>query len=81
MHEFLYYAVYNENTLGYVFRSAYWKLDFFGIIHASGLRNSPFNNLSGAEPIIGNTDIIRKAAAKDFEEYNVSLPPDFYNYN
>lgn len=72
--EILYYAVYEEHTLGFLYRD---ELDQYNlaILHASILRGSTYNWLGG--PILVDMQRIRKATAKDFEDYRVSLPSDF----
>lgn len=71
--EILYYAVYQENTLGYLFQLDGRNL--LGILHASVLKGSSFNWLGG--PISVDMDKVRKATLQDFEEYRVSVPSDF----
>lgn len=72
--EILYYAVYMEHTLGYLFAGSQGQ-PYLGILHASVLRGSTFNWLGG--PLCVNMSNVRKATAKDFEDYRVILPPDF----
>lgn len=69
----LYYAVYMENTLGYLFELN--GRHYLGILHTSVLKGSYFNSLGG--PLLVDMARVRKATIKDFEEYRVSLPPDF----
>lgn len=71
--EILYYAVYMEHTLGYLFMAN--GRNYLGILHASPLKGSTYNWLGG--PISVNMDLIRKATTKDFEDYRVCVPPDF----
>jgi hypothetical protein len=69
------YAVLNENTLGYTFTATNGS-KMFGILHGSVLRGSSFGDLSG--PIsVDDRHKLRPATEKDFDEYRVSLPPDF----
>lgn len=72
----LYYAVYMENTLGYLFSDSDGR-NMLGILHASILKGSTFNWLSG--PIQVNMNQVRKATEEDFNSYRVSIPPDFNN--
>lgn len=73
-----YYAVYNESNLGYLFIDSDGK-QRFGILRASILRGSSFNELS--DPLyISPVYTLRKATEQDFEDYRVSIPPDFFNY-
>jgi len=70
-----YYAVINENTLGYVFADTA-GVKRFGILHASVLRGSYFNPLS--DPLyLSQAENIRKATEADFNDYRVSVPIDF----
>lgn len=71
--EILYYVVYRENTLGYLFSLN--GRNYLGILHASILKGSTFNWLNG--PVLADMSNVRRATAKDFEEYRVCLPPDF----
>jgi len=76
--ELLYYAVYKEHTLGYLFTGDS-GLNYLGILRASVLRGSTFNELSG--PVLVDLKEIRKATPQDFEGYRVVLPPDFDKLN
>lgn len=69
----LYYAVYMENTLGYLF--AINGRNYLGILHASILKGSTFNWLGGA--ILVDMANVRRATVKDFDDYRVCVPPDF----
>lgn len=69
----LFYAVYMENTFGYLFNMN--GQPYLGILHASVLKRSTFNWLGG--PICVNMNEVRKATVNDFEEYRVCVPPDF----
>lgn len=71
--QILYYAVYMENTLGYLF--ALNGRNYLGILHGSVLKGSTFNWLAG--PVLVNMDKVRKATVKDFAAYRVCVPPDF----
>ena len=77
----LYYAVYNEHTLGLLFinESGHKKLL---VLHGSPLKGSPYTYMS--MPLsISDQDLkqLRKATEKDFDEYRVALPPDFKKLN
>lgn len=61
-------VVLGEHTLGYIQPNS----NYMGILHASGLRNSPYNILS-APVFITTQDKIRLASKKDFEDFNVSF--------
>lgn len=74
----LYYAVYNNHTLGYIYLSDCYTI-MFSILHASSLKGSPFNSLSSGPLFIHSWEKhkVRRATLQDFEEYRVSLPSDF----
>lgn len=74
-----FYAVGNENMLGYIFIDSDNKKRF-GILRASILRGCSFNPLSDAV-YLGQLTSLRKATEKDFEAYTVSLPTDFKKLN
>ena len=76
--ELVYYAVYQEHTLGYLFRGER-GLYYLGILHANVLRGSTFNWLSG--PVLVDLKEIRKATEQDFDDYRVLVPPDFAKLN
>lgn len=72
--EILYYAVYEEHTIGFLF-IAHGGRRYFGILHASVLKGSNYNWLSG--PILVDMAKVRAATPQDFEEYRVTLPCDY----
>ena len=76
--EIIYYAVYQENTLGYLFRGES-GLYYLGILHESVLRGSSFNWLSG--PVLVDMKQVRTATAQDFDDYRVVRPSDFDKLN
>lgn len=76
--DILYYAVYQENTLGFLFEGLGDKRHL-GILHASVLKGSTYNWQSG--PLDVNMNEVRKATAQDFEAYRVALPCDYYELN
>lgn len=74
-----FYAVYNENNLGYLFIDSDGR-QRFGILRASILRGSSFNELTN--PLyISSAYPLRKATVQDFDTYRVFLPCDFYETN
>jgi hypothetical protein len=70
-------VVINENTLGYLIPG----IDWAGVLHASVLKGSKFNNYSHAYI---KDEKVRLASEKDFEEFRVSFKgyenPDEYEY-
>ncbi len=66
------YIVINEHTLGYLIPE---MPNYVGILKASVLKGSTYNEQSGAVYI--KYEIIRNATKKDFDEFRVCLPPDF----
>lgn len=76
-----YYAIYDENTYGLIYHNDEGKKKFM-IIHASGLKKSPFNILSGSIDIDkSNEHLVRKATIKDYEDFNIYIPKDFEQLN
>lgn len=77
----LYYAVYDDNTLGLLFLDERGNKRFL-VLQGSTLRGSNYSHMS--MPLYINEDElskIRKATEKDFDIYRVSLPPDFNKLN
>lgn len=77
----LYYAVYDDNTLGLLFLDEKGNKRFL-VLQGSTLRGSNYSHMS--MPLYINEDElskIRKATEKDFDIYRVSLPPDFNKLN
>jgi len=77
----LYYAVYNEHTLGLLFINESGRNKLL-VLHGSPLKGSPYTYMS--MPLsISDQDLkqLRKATEKDFDEYRVALPPDFKKLN
>ncbi len=65
------HVVYKEHTLGYLFR--YGNSLYLGILHASVLKGSPWDNLTGNVMIFpGQFKEVREATQKDFDSFNVS---------
>jgi hypothetical protein len=75
----LFYAVYQEHTLGYVYKGSFGQIAF-AILHTSILKGSPLNGLS-SQVWLSTTEKLRKATPEDFDDYRVVLPPDFNLYN
>ena len=71
------YVVLKEHTLGYLIPE--WP-NAIGILHASILRGSPYNDLDGWIYFNPNVDAIRAATPEDFKEYRVQLPSDFRHH-
>ena len=76
--EILYYAVYEEHTIGFLF-VGHSDRRYLGILHASVLNGSNYNWLSG--PILVDMAKVRKATPADFEAYRVALPCDYSTIN
>lgn len=77
----LYYAVYDDNTLGLLFLDERGNKRFL-VLQGSTLRGSNYSHMS--MPLYINEDElikIRKATEKDFDIYRVSLPTDFNKLN
>lgn len=74
-----YYAVAQERNLGYVFTGSDSR-KYFGFLHASVLKGSNYGDLSGPRSVEQMAPI-RKATKKDFDDYRVSVPPDFEELN
>ncbi len=69
--EVLAHVVYKEHTLGYLFRCG--NSLCLGILHASVLRGSPWNNSLGSISIYPHQfKHVREATEKDFDSFNVS---------
>lgn len=78
----LYYATYDDNNLGILLLDENGNKKF-EILHASVLRGSNYNPLTGSRIDISdyNYGKIKKASEKDFDIYRVSLPSDFHELN
>lgn len=78
----LYYATYDDNNLGILLLDENGNKKF-EIFHASVLRGSSYNPLTGSRIDISdyNYGKIKKASEKDFDIYRVSLPHDFHKLN
>ena len=68
------YVVLNEHTLCYLIPDV---PNTIGILHASILRGSPYNNLDGSAFFNPKVHAIRAATPEDFKEYRVQRPSDF----
>ena len=70
------YFVLNEHTLGYTIDE---QPGYLGILHASVLKGSTYDRLSGPV-VISPSDTLRPATKADFDEYRVAwkghLPED-----
>lgn len=78
----LYYATYDDNNLGILLLDENGNKKF-EILHASVLRGSNYNPLTGSRIDISdyNYGKIKKASEKDFDIYRVYLPSDFHELN
>jgi DNA polymerase III sliding clamp (beta) subunit (PCNA family) len=77
----LYYAVYKEHTLGLLFINESGRKKLL-VLHGSPLKGSPYTYMSMPLPLSEQeVEQLRKATEKDFDDYRVSLPPDFKKLN